>query len=66
MARRTAAKAKTRRVHVYQEDKDNTPGICRYCPLIEANEVHVPADDPRLAEQDQAQEAHRRRIGDEL
>lgn len=65
MARRTAATITRPPIHVYREDKE-TPGTCARCHLIKRNEAHVDENDPRLTELDQAQEEHRRRIGDDI
>jgi hypothetical protein len=52
--------------HVAVEDR-NAPGSCARCqvPLDAANEAHVQADDPRLAELAEQQREHLRRIGDD-
>lgn len=64
MARRTAATIKRPPLHVYKSTE--TPGACDRCHLVKRNEVHVGENDPRLIEQDQAQEEHRRRVGEQL
>ena len=49
-------------LHVYMPDP-GTPGVCT-CRLIETAGVHVPGDDPRIADQQRRQAEHRRRAGD--
>lgn len=39
------------RPHHYQQDPD-TPGVCRWCPLIRANRIH----DPDLVAQAEAED----------
>lgn len=54
-----------KRPSLHEFVKSDTPGVCARCQLIKRNAVHVAPDDPRLVELEQAQQEHRRRIGDQ-
>jgi hypothetical protein len=52
------------RPHHYREDPA-TPGVCRHCPLIRANQIHDPAKVAEAeAEQHEVQVQVRRQCGE--